>query len=98
MNKDVNAGSSGVGGSSSSSQKRLSSFKAYDHLDPTPQEQVFSAYDHLVPPEESPYAALGDIEEVDLTSFAYQIASGMVGHTEALLSHTPLNTSINNHE
>ena len=29
-------------------------------------------------PEESPYATLGDVEPVNLVSFAYQIAAGMV--------------------
>lgn len=29
-------------------------------------------------PEESPYANLGDVEPVNLISFAYQIAAGMV--------------------
>lgn len=29
-------------------------------------------------PEESPYATLGDVEPVNLISFAYQIAAGMV--------------------
>ena len=71
---------SGTGGSSGIGNGQ-SSYKAYDHLEPPPAK--FSAYDHLVPPEQSPYAALGGVGEVDLTSFAYQIASGMVGQTEA---------------
>ena len=59
------------------------SFSAYDRLESTPpKENSFAVYDHLAPPSESPYADLGVIKEVDLTSFAYQIASGMVGHTE----------------
>ena len=65
-------------------------YSDYDHLDEekvqlttaTNSKGVFSVYDHLEPPADSPYAVLGNIEEVDLTSFAYQIASGMVGHTE----------------
>lgn len=32
----------------------------------------------VTPPTDSPYANLGDIEEVDLLSFSYQIAAGMV--------------------
>jgi hypothetical protein len=61
-------------------------FSEYDHLDDqqVPDKSgVFSVYDRLEPPPDSPYAILGNIEEVDLTSFAYQIASGMVGHTES---------------
>ena len=57
-------------------------FPDYDHLDDPPAKSSFTAYDRLEPPVDSPYAVLGNIEEVDLTSFAYQIASGMVGHTE----------------
>ena len=30
--------------------------------------------------EENPYVGLGDISSLDLISFAYQIASGMVSH------------------
>ena len=66
-------------------------YSDYDHLDeqPVPADKsgaAFSVYDRLEPPPDSPYAVLGNIEEVDLTSFAYQIASGMVGHTETLHS------------
>ena len=49
-----------------------------NHLDSDLTRGSFTAYDHLEPPYDSPYAVLGNIEEVDLTSFAYQIASGMV--------------------
>ena len=62
-------------------------YSDYDHLEEEeekPAKNAFSVYDRLEPPPESPYAVLGNIEEVDLTSFAYQIASGMVGNTEAL--------------
>ena len=31
-------------------------------------------------PEESPYATLGDVEPVNLVSFAHQIAAGMVNN------------------
>ena len=86
--------SSGMGGGGSSGiEKGQSSYKAYDHLDPPPAK--YSAYDHLVPPEKSPYADLGGVGEADLTSFAYQIASGMVGHTEILNSITVLHLTSN---
>ena len=77
--------SNGLDSGTSQTNRGQSSFKAYDHLNPpSPSaKKSFTTYDHLAPPAESPYAALGDIEEVDLTSFAYQIASGMVGYTEA---------------
>lgn len=42
----------------------------------------------LVPSPDSPYAALGEVEPVNLISFAYQIASGMVRATFAI--HQPL--------
>ena len=58
-------------------------FTAYDRLEESPvKNAAFTVYDRLEPPVDSPYAVLGQIEEVDLTSFAYQIASGMVGYTE----------------
>ena len=57
-------------------------YSDYDHLEEVPATNAFSVYDRLEPPVDSPYAVLGNIEEVDLTSFAYQIASGMVGYTE----------------
>lgn len=60
-------------------------FTAYDHLEDAPvKNAAYTVYDRLEPPVDSPYAVLGHIEEVDLTSFAYQIASGMVGYTETL--------------
>ena len=63
-----------------------SSFPDYDHLEPPAKDSgSFTVYDRLEPPVDSPYAVLGNIEEVDLTSFAYQIASGMVGYTETPL-------------
>ena len=58
-------------------------YSDYDHLEEVPAKNAFTAYDYLEPPVDSPYAVLGNIEEVDLTSFAYQIASGMVGYTES---------------
>ena len=36
----------------------------------------------VMPSPDSPYAALGGVEPVNLISFAYQIASGMVGAGE----------------
>ena len=77
--------SNGLDTGISQTDRGQSSFKSYDHLDPSSPsaKESYTAYDRLAPPAKSPYAALGDIEEVDLTSFAYQIASGMVGNTEA---------------
>ena len=86
-NSDPNpdgVGYSGIDSAISPAERGQSSFKSYDHLGPpSPSAKPsFAVYDHLEPPAESPYAALGGVDEADLTSFAYQIASGMVGHTE----------------
>lgn len=49
-----------------------------------PQEVPSDEPDQLVVPHpDSPYASLGEVEPVNLISFAYQIASGMVS------KHTP---------
>ena len=55
-----------------------------NHFDGDPTRSSFTVYDHLEPPCDSPYAVLGNIEEVDLTSFAYQIASGMVSFPQVI--------------
>ena len=48
---------------------------------PGPQREtgIEGADSALKPPPGSTYADLGDVEPVNLLSFAYQIASGMVG-------------------
>ena len=88
----VDGRSSGVDSTVPIPEQANVSFTAYDHLE-APPKNSFTAYDHLVPPSESPYADLGDVEAVDLTSFAYQIASGMVGHTETLYTIVASNLS-----
>ena len=45
-----------------------------------------SSSDTVTPPPDSPYADLGEVEPVNLISFAYQIASGMVMELQLELS------------
>ena len=40
----------------------------------------------MVPAPDSPYAELGEVEPVNLISFAYQIAHGMVCYMQPPLS------------
>ena len=61
-------------------RETLSNFPIHNCSDSpliAPSQQPVSA---VSMPEESPYATLGDVEPVNLVSFAYQIAAGMV-HT-----------------
>ena len=47
---------------------------------------INSSSDTVTPPPDSPYADLGEVEPVNLISFAYQIASGMVMEPQLELS------------